>query len=157
MTNYDVEELRETIIKALEYYDNKNESYKYIHNQSKMKYDNITLFDKKGNVYHKEYEIIGKYDNTNNIWIWGWLLPYENKKTSIARYLLEYGLQLDVLNINSEQLFIKSLLTNSRYIVNDIIGLEINIAIFSYLLKDKISFIYPYKNNDITIYCALYN
>jgi hypothetical protein len=53
-------------------------------------------------------------------------------------------------------MFYKGLLLNSRYIVSDKIGLEINLAIFSSLLKDKILFIYPRKKDNMIVYYFIY-
>ncbi len=159
-SGFNIEELKEFIIKSLDYYDKNNKKYiKYINSEIE-----ITTFDYKFNFIidktqkiKSDYEYIGCYDILNNVWIWGWLLHITNTKTELSRGLLEYGLKLDVQSINAEQIFLKNLLINSRYIVTDKIGLDINIAIFSYLLNEKILFIYPKKNNNIIIYYAIYN
>jgi len=106
---------------------------------------------------YSDFEILGIYDNINNIWIWGWVLPAINNKYIInSKYLLEYGLKIDINNI-PELLFIKTLLTNSRILIGSSIELEINMAIVLYLLKNKILFIYKYKNKNITSYYLIKN
>ena len=106
---------------------------------------------------YSDFEILGIYDNINNIWIWGWVLPAINNKYIInSKYLLEYGLKIDINNI-PELLFIKTLLTNSRILIGSSIELEINMAIILYLLKNKILFIYKYKNKNITSYYLIKN
>lgn len=156
-TESSIESIKEIIITSLDLYDRNNIEYDYI---IKSKVDiikdtnNIMFYSKEDDtvLFKGHYQIAGYYDLTNNIWIWGWLLPITNRNTKLARELLEYGLKLDINSINSDQVFIKNLLLNSRFIIKDKIGLEINLAIFSFILKEKILFIYPHINNDVVFY-----
>ena len=120
------------IKKALDIYDFQCEMYEdYIINSD-------------GNFTSKE--VLGYYDNENKIWIWGWLLPDTTVETiPLCNNLLNYGLNIDPSLGLSEHYFIKALLLNSRILVNDIIQLEINLAICAYILKDSIKFIFPQK------------
>ena len=122
----------EYIIKALELYDTRNAKYtQYIENNdsiNKLKNDDI--------------ELLGYYDNENKIWIWGWVLP--NKCTTLCSQLLNYGLGLDPKYDSSYHYFIKSLLLNSRAVVDNKIELEINLAVCCYIIKD-ILFVLPHK------------
>ena len=121
------------IIKALDLYDDRRGIYNnYIRDN-----DSINKFK------NDDIEILGYYDNENKIWIWGWILP--NKISNLCYKLLDYGLNIDPTNESSYHHFIKSLLLNSRLIVNNLIELDINLAICSYILKDLIKFILPYK------------
>jgi len=157
MSNDNIDNLKDFIIKSLDYYDKKNS--KYINNKTKVNNNKIIIYKNKNQMkdsnnnilLEASTEIIATYDLTSKIWVWGWVLPFYNDKTMLSKYLLNYGLELDLININSEQLYLKSLLTNSRYIINDDVGLDINIAIFTYLLKDKIIFIYPSKDEELNI------
>ena len=80
------------------------------------------------------------------IWIWGWVLSYLNHKDiSLCKFLLEYGLKLEPETTTQEHLMIKGILVNSRIKIDEIVQLDINLAIYAYLLRDKIKFIYPSK------------
>lgn len=150
----DKTDIKEIIIKALNLYDRQRFKYeKYIKNKIDIISSNDIRFESNdGQVTKAKYEYCGYYDIVNSIWVWGWLLPISNSNTILCRSLLNYGLNLDIESINNEQIFIKNLLLNSRYIVNDPVGMDINLAIFSLILKDKILFIYPHKNNNIIRY-----
>ena len=157
MEELNIDKLRESIIKALDLYDKNNLKYKdYINSKIEIiqhNNDNIAIFiHNKNEIYKAKCQIFGYYDILNTIWFWGWLLPLSNNETILARELLDYGLKLDISNINAEQLFYKGILLNSRYIVNNKIGLEINLAFYSSLLKDKIQFIYPRKIDNIIVF-----
>jgi hypothetical protein len=120
------------IKKALDMYDFQSETYRnYILN---------------GEAQFDSSEILGYYDNENKIWIWGWLLPNSTiESIPLCNNLLNYGLNIDSSLGSTEHYFIKALLLNSRILVDDIIQLDINLAICAYILKDSIKFIYPKK------------
>ena len=157
MNNYKIDELKDTIIKALELYDKTNYKYsKELKSEIEIhQYEALFNIDDKTIKY--DYEILGYYDISSKVWTWGWLLPINNDLTLLSRDILNYGLKLDVVSINAIQIFFKTLLLNSRYIVSDFVGLEINIAIFFYLLKNKILFIYPHKKDNIIKYYIIMN
>jgi hypothetical protein len=151
--------LNQFIIKVLDYYDK----------QTLMYYEHITNNNVKINentneiIFNDEtkynYELLGYFDNANNIWIWGWILPqYNIKETRIARNLLDYGLKLEPETNITEHLYIKSLLVNSKISIDTSIQLDINLAIYSYLSHDRFLFIYPYKvlSEDKKNYITLY-
>ena len=148
--------IKDMIIKSIDLYDKQYIKYLDIINSRSeiIKESNRIKFYSKDDeiLLDAKFQFAGYYDPNNNIWIWAWLLPLTNNNTKLSRELLEYGLKLDINSINSDQIFIKNLLLNSRFIIKDKIGLEINLAIFSFILKEKILFIYPYKINDIIIY-----
>jgi len=157
MINYNDDDntnIKDIIIKALDLYDKKTSKYiQYINNKIDFISDNkINFYSNDGQIFNTYCELGGYYDIENCIWVWGWLLPIPNSGTILSRSLLNYGLNLDIISINNEQLFIKNLLLNSRYIVNDSVGMDINLAIISFILKDKILFIYPHKNDKIIKY-----
>jgi hypothetical protein len=157
--------LSQFIKHALEYYDNQNFSYfELIDNQDVViTIESITFnIKKKSKIF--DYEILGYYDNQNRIWIWGWVLAdLDSTKTKLCRELLNYGLKLDPSSNSTEHFILKSFLLNSRIKIDEYIELEIKLAIFSYILKDKIYFIYPRKrytdknnNNYVTFYYLIY-
>ncbi len=144
------ESLSQTIKNALEKYDNINEKYSsYINNPNVFlgseTPDQIRFnFD---NTYDNfEYENLGYFDNQNHIWIWSWVFPRVSmKETKISRELLEYGLKLEPESNTHDHFMIKSLLVNSRIQIEESTQLEINLAIYTSLLRDKIKFIFPHK------------
>ena len=151
-----IEDIKEIIIKSIDLYDRNTIKYlKILKSRVEVtKEKNIIKFYSKEDelLFVGSYQYAGYYDINNNIWIWSWLLPLTNNNTKLARDLLEYGLKLDVNSINNDQIFIKNLLLNSRFIISNKVGLVINLSIFSYILKEKILFIYPHEINDIILY-----
>jgi hypothetical protein len=155
MNDYnDKTDIKDIIIKALDLFDQQRFKYEeYFKNKIEIINNHeIKFISNDGQGFKANYEYCGYYDIVNSIWVWGWLLPLSNSQTSLSRSLLNYGLNLDIESINNEQIFIKNLLLNSRYIVNDPVGMDINLAIFSLILKEKILFIYPHKNDNIIRY-----
>lgn len=159
----ETDSLYQIIKKALDHFDNqKIKNYDLISNQDvsfDINENKINFhFDKKP--VTKDFEILGYFDNQNHIWIWGWLLnDLSFNTTKVCRGLLDYGLKLEPKSNATEHFFIKSLLVNSRIQIDEDVQLDINLAIYSYIVKDKIAFIYPRKryidsNNDkyVTFY-----
>jgi hypothetical protein len=142
--------LNQFIKKALEYYDNKILEYVDFIKLQDVKYKldtneiTFTIQDKKP--YYFSFETLGYFDNTEHIWIWSWLLQeLKSDQTKIARDLLNYGLKLEPETLSTDHHFFKALLVNSRVSIDEMVQLDINIAIFGYLMKDKFKFIYPRK------------
>jgi hypothetical protein len=143
--------LNQFIKKALQHYDTQNlANIKILYvPDSNVKFslntDTITfILDDKEETF--DFEMLGYFDNQVNIWIWAWLLTNLNsEQTKISRELLNYGLKLEPTSNSIEHFFIKSLLVNSRISIEEDIQLETNLAIFSYIIKNKIKFIYPRK------------
>ena len=157
-----VESLSQTIKNSLEKYDSVCMKYeKYIlNNQTTFQNDTKVIFDFNDTKIDFDCELLGYFDNQNFIWIYGWVLPNINPKTiKISRELLEYGLKLEPDSNTDEHYMIKSLLLNSRIKIEESIQLDINLALYTSLLRDKIKFIYPrriylddFKKNFITQY-----
>ena len=81
------------------------------------------------------------------------------KQIKTCRDILSYGLSLEPGSNSNEHFFIKSLLINSRILIQEDTQLEINLAIFSYLAKAKIGFIFSrkmYLNQEKTKYVTYY-
>ncbi len=143
--------LNQFIKKAIQHFDNQNlANLKILHvPDSNVKFslnDNTITFilDDKEKTF--DFELLGYFDNQANIWIWAWLLSNLNsEQTKLSRELLNYGLKLEPSSNSIEHFFIKSLLVNSRISIEEDIQLETNLAIFSYIIKNKINFIYPRK------------
>jgi len=159
----DIESLSQTIKKALENYDNKNMKYFEYTNNNNFKIDEITddiTFYFEGTSETFQYEILGYFDNQSHIWIWGWLLgDLESQFTQTARELLEYGLKLEPKSNTFDHFMIKALLVNSRIQIDESVQLDINLAIYSSLMREKIKFIFPrirYIDESKTKYVTFY-
>ena len=148
--------LAEFIKQSMNHYDTQMMKwYKLIHTT-----DVIISFDKiTFNQDDFDYELLGYYDNQNKIFIWGWVLPeFDHKKLILAKEILYYGVNLEVGEDSIEHSILKSVLVNSRIQLEDYIELNCYLSMVSYIIKDKISFIYPHKryinpNKDsITVY-----
>lgn len=131
--------------KSFKYYDEKNEKYKKL-----IEKDADFNFSKSEISIGKEkykYELLGIFDNQSKIWIWSWLIPsIDINKSKISKGLLNYGLNLNPGNNESEVIYLKTQLVNSRFLINDEIQLEIHLALSTYLCKDNFKFIYPVKS-----------
>ena len=140
-----------SIIKqALEYYDkiseskfdkiNKIKSASKIFEGSDVKYPIMDFFDKdKKKLFTAEYEIIGTEYNLddNTIWIWSWANPQLSKNnTYMSRSLLKYGLDIDS-TLDQSDILVKSILTNSRIKINNILESNIIIALSIYIAKNE--------------------
>lgn len=141
--------LSEIVKKALEHYDNQNWNFNTLINNQDVKFDNVNrtitfFFDDNNKIYN--YELLGYYDNQNGVWIWGWVLAdFNYMDTPQCKYLLDYGLKLEPKSITIEQTMIKGILVNSRIKIEEDTQLDVNLAIYSYLTKDRIKFIYGRK------------
>jgi len=144
------ESLSDTVKKALEHYDSQNWDYRTLNQIQDVKFDelesSLTFFLDNDKKEIRQYELLGYYDNQNNVWIWGWVLSdFNYKDTPLCKYLLDYGLKLEPKSATMEQTMIKGILVNSRIKIEEKVQLDINLAIYSYLIKDRIKFIYGRK------------
>ena len=149
---------------ALNYYDKHNIEYSdYIKSEKIIveRDTNKIIFQE----FEKEfkYEFLGIFDNTTNIWIWAWLVPeFMFNETNISRKLLNYGLKISPTPINkldNEQLYLKTQMVNSRFLLYDNFQLDLHLAISSYLAKESFKFIYnkkKYLNKEKTKYITVY-
>ena len=157
--NYNITQL---VKKALYNYDIKNEQYKDIISQSKIDRDRNEIILKFKNK-NFNYNILGLFDNTTNIWMWGWMSPiYKNKEIEFSKKLLDYGIKINIDSINQntlDKLYLKTQFTNSRFLLNNKMQLDLHLAISLYLLKDNFDFIYSdiiYMNKEKTKYLIVY-
>jgi hypothetical protein len=139
-----VESLSQTIKLAIEKYDEIYKRYdKYIKNINVSIRDDVKI---TFNDFEDEFdcEFLGYFDNQNLIWIYSWVFTnIELSRIKISKELLEYGLKLEPDTNTDEHFMIKSLLVNSRIQIEELIQLDINLALYTSLLRDKIKFIYP--------------
>jgi hypothetical protein len=128
------------------FYSNKFYKYKYFYDKFiyvvkkkyiSMHYNNVTLFC--------NFDIIGKYDTSDNIWIWGWNINYIEKcnilfiKKKIKKYIVKNNLNInlnDNMNIANNKLFY--ILHMIHYIINpiNIVHIKFNNIIIYYVITD---------------------
>lgn len=148
-----------------DYYDNQtyNNFILFDHNKIKKKTimditnNIINIYNNNNDLLHTgNYEILGFLDKKKNLWNWSWLIPsISNEFTKLTIYLHNYGIKLDNSDTN-EHYFIKPILSNSRLIIKNNIEQDLILAVSSYLLRDKIKFIYLFEEkNKITYYLIL--
>jgi len=154
------------ISKALEDYDaykpvsdkltKKNNRVEVINSKEDTKRDIIKIFDKNNKLLvESEYEILGLYYPTTNIWTWGWAAP----ELKHPHNFLSHEIFNHVMSWDNEKLYIKSMLINSRSSITDEIQIDINLAICTSIIKHYV--IYPLvKTNEtssVVIYLILLN
>jgi len=159
--------LETLIMKSFDYYDKQNTAYNDLIESSNITKKNpisrtrsdggytisstITsqqilpyiMFENINNNFN--YEILGIFDMKTNIWIWAWVFPFiDAQLNKESKSLLKYALNLNITDIDSkEHYFLKTQLTNSRIYMKDKFQLDILLSSCSYLLGNKIKFIYP--------------
>jgi len=152
-----IDKVKELIKMALSYYDTNSEKYGNMYD--KFKYFAIERSDNDTNhgiikfydnddkiIFQSKYEVLGFYDNSSHLWVWGWAIPslYKNE-VYLSRKILNYGLDLSL----NEDKFLKSELITSRFIISDPIQLNIHTSIASYLSKSPIIFQLTRQKHDI--------
>jgi hypothetical protein len=160
------------IPKALEYYDKNKIKYNSLFSKIKNNKEQIEFIEKKKDTEKNEiiiydennkkiakakYELIGVYYSIHQLWVWAWALQkvYKNKIYT-SRKLLNYGLDIDSFKYD----LLKTQLTTSRFKITNLLQLDINIAISSYLTKIPTIYshkIYISENNYTTYYMFLFD
>jgi len=155
-------DLQNMIVKSLSNYDKTCNKYsKYINST------NIELDREKTEIFFLDldkkkfkYEVIGLFHNEHNIWMWAWNIPdLQSNETIIVKKVLNYGLKISLNDYKTSGMYLKTQLVNSRFTLEDEFQLDIHLAIFSYLVKDNLKFIYPrksYLSQDKTKYFTKY-
>jgi hypothetical protein len=144
----DTNTLNQFIKKTLETYDKKQELQSYLLKDANIKIINTSeiMFTIKNSTKDSKifnYEILGYHDTQTHTWIWSWLISdLTIEQTQLARQLLNYGLKLDSKSGGVEHAIIKPILVNSTIQIIEPVQLEVNIAIYSYLLSRNILCIY---------------
>lgn len=164
-------ELLYTIKKALEYYDNMknkfNQKFKKSGRFNAIK--SVISFD-EDNIFN--YEFLGVFDTNTKVWIWAYALPIlknELKKESENLHL--YALKQNINSVEKEKysddfsdlasrisllnFYFKTVLGNSRILINNDLEIDILLGISSYLLKDRIKYIYSEEEDGIINYYLL--
>ena len=138
---------------ALKEYDANN--LKYAKYMKKVKYiqyinsdggdiESITcIFYDKDNkkLFSSKIEIVGKYYKNYNMWVWAWSLPLLDKTVTdtiknIFLYITDIYTKKGIANANN--IVIKQHFLTSRFLISDIIQIDIYCAISSYLSKVRL-------------------
>jgi hypothetical protein len=136
--------------KSLLNFDIQNEKYKKHIETTKYNVDiNKTILTFENGKKFK-FNIIGVFDSSNQIWMWGWMIPeYRINEIEYIKKLFDYGIKITpellTTKLDFDKLYLKSLLVNSRFLIDDSIQIDIILSISSYLLKDNFDFVYPVK------------
>lgn len=134
------------ISQSLEHYDKINiinkdllNTIHYIRIIKTETHNCISFYDKSKNLINTyEYEILGMYNSTGNIWLWAWANALTKKNAIVtAKKILNYGLDLD-----RDYLFLKNELITSRFRISNPIQLDMHVAIGLYLSKKNMIFSY---------------
>jgi len=154
------------IKKSLDNYELRNNEFEDFIKDQEVSFDRINnkiTFTKRKKNYN--YNVLGMFDKSNNVWFWGWMMPFfYSNEFNITNELLNYGLKINptpVNRISNDKLYIKTQLINSRFLLQNFYQLEIHLALSCFLVKDKIKFIYPrrrklHKDREIIIYYFIY-
>lgn len=146
------------IKKSLELYDIQNEENKiFIKDKNILiKYESVNRnntnfneieFNTKNQTFN--YEVLGVFYLDTNIWIWSWCLHFLPKILSNeSRKLFNYSFKdidkdIDKITDKNFITYIKSQFTNSKILFKDKFELDIFLSICSYLLQNRVKFIYP--------------
>lgn len=143
-------DLPKYIVQCLEKYDRNNKIWK-----KKLKgYTNVETDKNKKIVYFKNidkiiyknnYEVIGLYYESINLWLWGWAVPTKIP-AHFSKKLLDYGFNTQINN------FIKTILCNSRINIKSQLELDVFLALISDIGK---MFLYKETINDVTYYIKI--
>jgi hypothetical protein len=138
----DTKKFRNLIKESLTYFDKQNLKYKNLIDLKKKIFPDKIIFYGKNNdeIDRYNYEVLSTFYNKTKVWMWGWMWDVS---TPIAEGLLKYGLKIDskMVSDRPEFMFIKSQLINSRILLENKINLDIQLALSSYLIKDKCIFL----------------
>lgn len=157
---------QDNIKKALIEYDSASSVIKYLlkntihvieQTSSNYKRSISKFFSRTTNelVLESENEILAIYYSKHQIWCWAWsLVELTDSENFLAKEILLYSLGMDT-NLS----YIKSLLTTSRGIIDDVSQLDINLAVSSSLIKQPYIFPYYHKigNHTLVYYFILLN
>lgn len=134
---------------ALQYYDKNFEEYEHLFKdikyvsfetkESDTEHNIIYLYDKnKNEMYKSQYEILGTYNKSSNIWMWAWSNPeFSKNSVYISKKILNYGIDLD-----KESKYLKTELIFGRFRISNSVQLDMHLALATYLSKIPIIFKY---------------
>lgn len=148
--------IMEDLDKMITYYDKSkdefNKKFPKI-NSTKFKDSNIDLVPSLIYINDTpfEYNVIGRYDDSTNIWEWGWLSEnVKNKVYFINQLIINYA-----ININEFQdyLLLKNILMNSKIQISNKLNIDIILAItLKFLSSNNFKYIHSIKDGNIHKY-----
>jgi hypothetical protein len=100
-----------------------------------------------------QYNIIGRFDNSTNIWEWGWVNEYIKNKVYYTAGLLKWSIDV----IEEKDYIVKNILINSKIQITNKINIDIILAITLRFLS-SFGFIYIHaikESNNIYKYYIL--
>lgn len=144
---------------------------KYIINYDKSKYKFNSEFSKINSIKFKdsdvdlvpsliyinnvafEYNIIGRFDDSTNIWEWGWVNEFVKNKVYFINQLLRYSIEV----VEEKDALIKNILNNSKIQITNKINIDIILAItLKFLSSFGFTYIHTVKeSSNIHIYYIL--
>lgn len=113
----------------------------------------LEFYDKQTNklIVSTEVERLAAYYEKYGIWVWAWSVPMLfHSENSLSIEILKHTLQLD-----NEYVYIKTIFTTSRGIIDDPIQIDINLALCGQLLKKP--YIMTWKDGAVVWYIVLLN
>ena len=125
--NYDkLNETNKFILKGVTY-------YQIIFNDNNAIPDKLFFYnDDKKKIGEAKYENIGKFNQFTYVWEWAWADPTRKKKhITIIKKLWLYGSAIEAENL----LHLKFELMNSKFIMTDLIQIDIHLALVSSISK----------------------
>jgi hypothetical protein len=131
------------INKAFDYYDKDDKLSSILKNRSdisilreNVELPEITIYNSKTKqkIYSADHQIIGIYDSREHAWQWAWSLTmFEKYEIKLSKSVLNYGLDLPM----DEFAGLKTHLVNSRFKIVDTVQIDLYLALFAYLTKNK--------------------
>lgn len=160
--------LTDFIKKSLETFDDQNTNATELIQRYEGKSIDFINQKMKFNNEFFDFEILGVYDPNTKVWIWSWAIPIINPNYIYeTSQLLKYGLTKKIFgNVTVEEntyfkentdsskinFYIKTVFLNSRILINNNLELEILLAISSYILGNRIRFIFKEETLDLVYY-----
>ena len=149
--------MNKIISDALKYYDENIAKYSSkinnVHSTNIDEKNIMNFIDKEKKIlFSSNVQIIGAFNTTKNIWIWGWCMSNKPKEIIyLSRKILLYG--IDIEYNNNELSILKNELITSHITISNKIQLDIYCALALYLTKTTCMYISTENilNNDIQI------
>lgn len=145
-------DLPEYIKSCLDKYDKNNDKYKKmlkLPNEPENDKKNKIIYFKNDNkiIYKNNYEVIGFFYKSINLWIWGWAFPTK-EPSRFSKKLFEYGFNTQI------DTFIKTILCNSRIKIKSKLELDIFLSVICDIGK---MFLYKkyYANDNIITFIKI--
>lgn len=152
---------RNLIKKAYKYYDEQHLKYENLvtkintwqmsNTELDLQKPRISFFDKnKKLLFKSNWEFMGTYYEEQKLWVWAWADPNTKKnETYLVTKLLKYGCDINVND--SKEKFLKMILTNSRFKIENQVSLDV-IGYLALYLSKKDWILYTKDNNKLKFF-----